>query len=347
METYVRYLVSRQNSVCPVAVIVANDIPRTESEVLDGARIVRIASFGTLASQPLCPTLPWCLRGQDASIVHLHLPNPWACLAYLMGRQRGKLIITHHADTLGRPRLRRLVSPFVQSVMKRAAAIIVTSNRYLESSEELAPFHNKCHVVPLGIDLEEMETERGEEVRAVRSTYGPRLVLSVGRLVRYKGLEYLLRAMQSIDASLVLIGTGPLRKELEIAQTKLGLTNKIFLLGHVKDIVPYYKAAQLFVLPSVSRAEAFGFVQLEAMAAGLCVVNTDIASGVPEVSLHGITGATVPPADAKALAAAIGRLLDNPEIRTLYGQAASMRVRREFTVQQMAERTMEVYQSVL
>jgi glycosyltransferase involved in cell wall biosynthesis len=347
METHLQYLVSHQSSLLSVEVVVANDRFVTETEVVDGAKITRVASFGTLASQPICPGLPWKLAGRDETMVHLHLPNPWAAQAYLMSGHKGILIVTHHSDTLGRRHLRRFVEPFVRRVMKRAKAIIVTSKRYLENSEELAGFHDKCHVVPLGIDVEVFKSESMEEVRAIRAKYGPRLIVSVGRLVPYKGFEFLLQAMKNIDATLLLIGSGPLQEQLETAVERLGIAGKALLLGHVGDIVPYYRAAQMLVLPSVSRAESFGMVQLEAMACGIPVVNTELDSGVPEVSLHGVTGITVPPKDPKALAHAIRILLDNAKTRAKYGQAAAVRVGEKFTARQMAESTLRVYESVL
>ncbi|HUI75363.1 MAG TPA: glycosyltransferase, partial [Candidatus Acidoferrum sp.] len=94
-------------------------------------------------------------------------------------------------------------------------------------------------------------------------------------------------------------------------------------------------------------AESFGLVQVEAMAAGIPVVNTEIESGVPEVSLHGVTGITVPPGDAQALAEAVNYLLENTEMREKYGRAALARVSEEFSAERMAESTLRVYQEVL
>ena len=347
IETHLRYLVSHQSALLPVEVVVANDRPVTETEIVDGAELTRVASFGTLASQPICPSLPWNLAGHGEAMVHLHLPNPWAAQAYLMSGHKGKLIVTHHADTLGRRRMKKFVDPFVRQVMKRAAAIIVTSKRYLDSSEELLDFYEKCHVIPLGIDVEEFGTAPLHEVRSINAKYGSKLIVAVGRLVPYKGFDVLLQAMREIDATLLLIGSGPLHKQLEIAIDRLGISGKVHLLGHVENTAAYYKAAQMLVLSSVSRAESFGLVQVEAMAAGIPVVNTEIESGVPEVSLHSVTGITVPPKDSEALARAVSTLLDDGDTRTKYGQAASVRARAEFSVQQMAKSTFGVYESVL
>jgi glycosyltransferase involved in cell wall biosynthesis len=346
METHLAHLVSQQTTELSVEVIVANDAPFNQTELLDGAKIIRIASVGTVSSQPLCPFLPWALAGRNDAVVHLHLPNPWAAQAYLLSRHPGKLIVTHHADILGRRFLRRLVSAPVRRVMERAEAIIVTSRRYLESSEELVPFRHKCHVVPLGIDVDALRPDRAAEVAKIRAQYGPRILLAVGRLVPYKGFEFLLAAIKEIDANLLLIGTGPLQQELRAAIGKHGVAHKVHLLGHIEDTLPYYKAAEMLVFPSVSRAESFGLVQVEAMAAGLPVVNTEIDSGGPEVSVHGETGITVPPRDPQALAGAIRFLLENEETRRKCARAAVSRARREFSARRMAETTVALYKSV-
>jgi glycosyltransferase involved in cell wall biosynthesis len=346
METHLAHLVGHQSSQMAVEVIVANDAPENRIEILDGAKIFRIASLGSVASQPLCPWLPFAIAGRKDALVHLHLPNPWAAQAYLMSGHRGKLIVSHHADILGRQVLRKLVNPFVRRVMERAEAIIVTSKRYLDSSEELVPFRHKCHVVPLGIDVDALRPQRPLEVAKIHAQYGKRLLLAVGRLVPYKGFEFLLLAMKTLDATLLLIGTGPLERELQSLVTHLGMSSKVHLLGHIDDTLPYYKAAKMLVFPSISRAESFGLVQVEAMAAGIPVVNTEIDSGGPEVSLHGETGITVPPRDPAALVGAIKILLENEETRLRYAHAACLRARREFSARRMAESTLLLYKSV-
>jgi rhamnosyl/mannosyltransferase len=166
----------------------------------------------------------------------------------------------------------------------------------------------------------------------------------VGRLVYYKGAEYAVRAMTKIDANLLIIGDGPLKQNLERQARELGVADRVFFLGKVDgSISPWYQASDVFILPSIARSEAFGIVQLEAMACGKPVVNTDLASGVPYVSLDGETGITVPPSNPEALADAVNRLLDNPSLRAAYGQAAVRRVQNEFSLDLMVRRTLEVY----
>ncbi len=112
-------------------------------------------------------------------------------------------------------------------------------------------------------------------------------------------------------------------------------------------MVPYYHAADVFALPSVARSEAFGIVQIEAMASGVPVVNTSLDSGVPFVSLHELTGLTVPPADSERLADATNLLLDNPDLRLRLGRAARLRAREEFALATMTSRTMALYEAAV
>jgi rhamnosyl/mannosyltransferase len=275
------------------------------------------------------------------------MPNPLAALAFLISRHPGKLILTHHADTLGRPVLRRFSDPIVRALMRRASRIIVTSNRYLDSSPELLPFREKCRVIPLGIDVQRAVCNDQEAITRVRQRFGDRLVLAVGRLVPYKGFDILLRAMKDVDAKLLLIGTGPQEDALRRLIALENLQHRVTMLGRVDDLRPYLAAASLFVLPSVTRSEAFGLVQLEAMAAGLPVVNTDINSGVPEICVSGEMGITVPPGDLVALAKAVQLLLNRDDLRAQFGIAAKARVESQFTTDRMADRTMALYKDVL
>jgi rhamnosyl/mannosyltransferase len=349
IEVHLRQLVRLQVQTCSVRVLVANDGIRTVKEKKDGAELLRLGCLGTISSMPICPTLPWHVRGATADIIHMHTPNPGAAFAYVVSGCRIPLVITHHSDTTGRKILRRVSDPFVRAAMHRASRIIVTTRRYADTSGELELYRDKIEIVPNWIDSPDFEEVEEEAVRDIHLRYGPHFVIAIGRLVPFKGFEILIRAMQNVRGNLVLVGEGPLRAQLEEIARENNLLGRIFFAGTIDNsqIKNYLAAADVLAMPSIHRAESFGIVQLEAMAAGIPVVNTSIESGVSDVSLDGITGITVPPSDPSSLATALNSLLSAPELRQRMGQAGKARVRDEFSVERGHQRTMRIYDEVL
>ena len=349
IETHLQALCGGLRKHVDLGVLVSSDDRRTVTDVVDGVRVVRVSTLGTAFSTAISPALAPRIRASDADLVHIHLPNPTAVLAYLASGHRGRLVITYHSDTVKQKVLGKLFEPFLSTVLSKSAAIIVTSPNYLETSPALQPFRDRCHVIPYGIDTAQFEQCEPEARDRIRQRYGERLVISVGRLVYYKGFEYLIRAMADVRGKLVIVGDGPLRGELQNLAGQLGIADKIVFAGEIQNagVTPYYHAADVFALASVARSEAFGIVQIEAMAAGLPVINTSLDSGVPYVSLHEQTGLTVPPADAPALAAAINRILDDADLRNSLGRAGVRRAQQEFSLETMLTRTLQLYQTVV
>jgi rhamnosyl/mannosyltransferase len=129
----------------------------------------------------------------------------------------------------------------------------------------------------------------------------------------------------------------------------LGVEARVQFVGEVRDeeLPAYYAASDIFVLPASERSEAFGAVQLEAMAAGKPVVCTELGTGTSFVNRDGETGFVVPARDPDALAAALARLMDDAALRARLGAAGRARVRQEFTLENMVARVMRVYDQVL
>ncbi len=175
------------------------------------------------------------------------------------------------------------------------------------------------------------------------------LLLFVGRLRYYKGLDTLIRALPQIPARLAVVGTGPMEVEWKALASEAGVADRIAWLGEAPDadLPALYHLADLFVLPASHPSEAFGLVQVEAMAAGLAVVCTELGTGTSYVNQDGMTGRVVPPRDPAALAAAINDLLDNPDRRAAMGTAARARVASEFDLDVMVERVLELYGQML
>jgi glycosyltransferase involved in cell wall biosynthesis len=349
IETHLQALCGELRKSLDLRVIVASDDNNAGEETLQGVAVSRIPTRLTLASTPLCPGMIARIRRTDADIVHLHLPNPMAVLAFLASGHRGRLVMSYHSDTVRQKFLGAIFEPFLHAAMRRSSAVIAASPNYVNTSPVLSRYRERCHVIPYGIDIKDFERCDSKAVAAVRRQYGDRLIVSVGRLVYYKGFEYLIRAMAQVRGTLLIIGDGPLRKQLGALASEVGVVDRVHFIGKVDhdQLRSCYHAADAFVLASVVRSEAFGIVQIEAMAAGLPVVNTKLDSGVPFVSLHQQTGLTVPPADANALAAAINRLLDDRDLLRSFGAAARLRAQQEFSLERMLSRMIALYGAIM
>jgi glycosyltransferase involved in cell wall biosynthesis len=346
METHLKTICSRLARHLTVRVLAWAD-GRSREEILEeGFRVTKIANWLNFVGAPLSPGIFTELRRSPESVIHIHWPNPIAALGYLVTSQHKPLIVTWHADVTRQRRLSYSFAPILKRFLDSSSAIIVTSPNYLESSETLSSFRNRCRIIPIGIEHREPGFSDLEKARKIRETYGSGIVLTVGRLVHYKGLSDIIRAMREVRGTLIIVGEGPLRSELETQTALSGLTGRVIFAGEAEDVLPYYHACDVFALPSVARSEAFGIVQVEAMAAGKPVVNTAISSGVPFVSVDGLTGKTVPAGDTSAMAAALNLLLGDRELSAAYGRAGKLRARKMFGLEEMTRKTLDVYREV-
>ncbi|MGA3136308.1 MAG: glycosyltransferase [Terracidiphilus sp.] len=319
-------------------VLVCRDRGASITEYVNGVRVTRVASLGTAMSMPVSPSFPFRLAkmASQFDIVHVHTPFPLAffCDWDTVKANGTRLVVHYHSDII-----RRLQRTIVSSLwglesrfLKSADRIVVTSEGLLNSSRTLATFRDKCRVIPLFMDLRTVETPSEQEKSSARRRYGvtdsDHVVLFAGRLVYYKGVEYFIDAVRELDVQVLIAGEGPLRQTLQKRLESLGLQHRVKLLGRVSDaeLSSLYSLADLFVLPSTQPSEAFGLVQLEAMAHGLPVVNTNLPSGVPSVSQHGVTGMTVPPGDSAALRDAISTILSDESLRNLFASNARERI---------------------
>jgi rhamnosyl/mannosyltransferase len=330
-------------------VLVANDSPHTVAESVHGVPVTRVAAYGAIGSVGVCPSFPLAVGREARDVTVLHEPNPVALVSDCLARQHGPLVVWFHSEVL-RPqwKYRLMYRPFLRRVLKRARAIVVSSPALREHALELQPFRDKCAVIPFGIDRDRLALtpQIAASARALRDETTPRL-LFVGRLVPYKGVDVLLKAMAGVDATLSIVGDGPLRGPLQAQAAPLG--SRVRFLGSLPDadVVAHLHACDVFVLPSVTHAETFGMVQLEAMTCGKPVVSTNVRSGVPWVNRHESTGLVVEPGDAEGLRDAINRLLEDPGFAQRLGQAGRARVEREFTLEGMAQATSALYRTVV
>jgi len=333
-----------------VTVVCSSESSRTRVEQVGGVRVVRTATFGRIARAPVSPTLTFWLRRLQPDILHFHHPNPTGELACLLARPRCPVVLTYHCDIVRQKRLLKLYRHPLRRFLRRADHILVTSTATLEGNPLLEPHRARCEVLPLGIRVADLEeTERTREVAAAlrRAHPGP-YILFVGRMRPYKGIPVLIDAIAQTPGTLVLVGQGESEEEIRRKVQREGLSERVVFTGDVpqSDLRGYYQAADLFVLPSLDRSEAFGLAMVEAMHTGLPVISTRVGTGTSHVNLDGVTGLEVPPGDAGSLASAIRWVLEHPDEAKRMGEAARERSLR-FTHAAMVDRTASLYQELL
>lgn len=334
-------------------ILVARHNGRSHLLDIDGVPVEAVATLGTIFSTPIAPTYPFAFlrRAKASDIVIHHAPFPLADMSVARLPRDIALIVYWHADIVGYSLLQRLLTPVLLRTLMRADRIIVADSSTIEGSRFLAPFAAKCSVIPYGIDVEYWSTCTPQEKIAsdtLRQKY-PRMILAIGRLVPYKGFAVLLRAMKGVDGHAVLIGEGSLRKKLERLAEEIGVSNRVTFAGRLSDseIKAHVHAARVLAFPSITKAEAFGIVQLEAMAAGIPVVNTALDSAVPRIARHGHEALTVRPNDPHTLAIALRRFLDEPSLAARLGKAGQIRARTEYSQEKYVSRMKDVYRDVV
>jgi glycosyltransferase involved in cell wall biosynthesis len=356
IETHVRTLALAQAGLgASVRVFCVNHEAGPTTVEHDGpVEVTRFARKAAAAKLDVCPELIDGLRKAEADILHMQVPNPTMILALLLARPKIPLVVTYQSDVVRQKLRAALFRPIEKLAYRYVRAILTTSPSYPGGSQFLRPYADRIDLLPNGIDLGPYLAPSPGDLAAageIRGRYRGPIWLGCGRQVYYKGFLNAIRALTRVSGTLLLIGDGPDRPALQAEAEALGLGDRVVFLGnlpHYLDLIPYYLAAYAFWFPSNARSEAFGLVQVEAMACGCPVINAAIPhSGVAWVSPHEETGLTIPVDDPVALADAANRLLTEPGLRDRLGEAARDRAIREFDHRVMAERSLAIYRRVL
>ena len=314
----------------------------------ENARLIGCRTWVKLAATMISPDMILTLRRvcREYDVIHVHHPDPMACLALLLSGYKGKVVLHWHADIEKQKVLLRFYMPLQKWLLKRADVIVGTTPAYLAASPYLKSVQDKVCCLPIGV---EPVLPPVEEAAKIRSSYpGKKIIFSLGRLVAYKGFSYLLEAAQYLGNDYVVLigGAGPLEAELKSQIQALGLEDKVKLLGRISDeeVVAHYGACTLFCMSSVFKTEAFGIVQIEAMSCGKPIVATRIpGSGVAWVNEHKVSGLNVEPMNAQQLAEAIVAIAEDENVYKTYCEGAAQRYRELFTKQSMIANVREIY----
>ena len=267
-------------------VLVANRSRATVEEEIGGVHVTRVGTIGAVGSVHVAPAFAAKLRRADADLIVLHEPNPWALLAYAIARPAAPRALWYHSNVV-RPALQYAVfyAPVARIAYSRARRFVVSSPPLGEHAAALAPYRSRVCVIPFGINP---AAWRNGSSPSSRDPF----VLFAGRHVDYKGVDVLLRALARGRARAVIVGDGPRRRAWQQLAGELGLNGRVAFTGEVPDdeLRTLMHQCAALVLPSVTEAEAFGYVQLDAMAAGKPVICTYVTGGVSWVNQDGRTG---------------------------------------------------------
>ena len=324
-------------------------------ESLNGVHVIRLNSVIRHDPIRLSPRFGSTLKkyAQENTVAVFHFPSVQSELFFYNNDIKAKKICFYHSDIVGWGALgnayNRLIVPKFLSKMD---LIVVTSPNYRDTSPFLRSFLDKVRVIPSFVDTKHFrptqETKRREICSLLDCSNDSRIVMYIGRFGRYKGLDYLVKAIALLPDNyfLVLIGDGPERMKIESLVTDLKLENRVLRLDHVKyDVLPeYYRAADVFVLPSIDRGEAFGLVAVEAMACGVPVVTTELGTGTSFHNIDGVTGMVVQPRNEKALADAISEIC---ETRDKFDAETIRKRAEEFSVERFTENMQSLFFEVL
>lgn len=363
METYLADLAAAQRDQGFQVAVLVHGRPRPD----DPDWLLRVPVAFTLIYAPFAPgfrrTLRRMLQKFKPDVLHLHLPNNAAFWALTLQAALDVPWVIHwHADVLTNPKRRllrlayRLYRPFEQALLKRAERIVVTSPDYLAASEPLSGWHEKCHVVPLGIATHaQSPTQQTEPEKSVSLPWPPGhfRLLSIGRLTHYKGFDILIRAVAGLQGvHLVIAGSGELQQTLSALIESLtfpGQLPRISLVGSVSEPTKRHLLQQCdaFCLASCERTEAFGIAVIEAMYhARPCLVSDLPGSGLPWLVRTAGAGRTVSVGDVLAWQRAIVELQEHPNQAMAWGAGGRLAVETRFSIQHSSAQISAVYRLI-
>lgn len=326
----------------------------------DDPPIYRAPSYGRLLYAPISPAFPFWLaraiREFQPDVLHLHMPNTSAFWALAIPTARRLPWVIHwQADVVATPlerwlgRAYRLYRPFEQRLLAASQAVIVASPPYRDTSTALAPWRDRCQVIPLGLGSTEAPVIHPDAQAQAEALWGDASwrVLAIGRLTYYKGHDVLIRAAAELESCQIrIVGSGEQQQSLETLIQALELTTRVQLLGFQPEAILHalLSSCDVLCLSSLDRAEAFGMVLLEAMRFGKPVIASDIpGSGVGWVVREAGHGLLVPPGDSAKLAEALRQLQADPQQRRVFGQAGATALRERFSIAPVAMAIAELY----
>jgi glycosyltransferase involved in cell wall biosynthesis len=272
-----------------------------------------------------------------ADVIQYHFPWPFADVLHFMGRVRKPAVMTYHSDIVRQRVLGSFYAPLMKRMLGSMNAVVATSPTYALTSTVLTSCVSpeRLKTIPLGIaDYRDclVDVQSEYELLDRCSVRDKPFVLALGAMRYYKGFHTLVEAALTINAPIVIAGSGPEEQSLKNLAAEKGATNVIFV-GQIsdKEKISLLRNCNVFALPSHLRSEAFGMVLVEASMFGKPMVSCEIGSGTSYVNKHGETGFVVHPESPNHFSDAVNSLLSNRSLEVKMGLAARKRYEQIFS----------------
>lgn len=284
----------------------------------------------------------------NADIIHYHFPWPFMDAVHFAACHSKPTVVTYHSDIVKQKYLLKLYRPLQQRFLHSVNKIVASSPNYLATSEVLQQFADKVTIIPLGIDKAIYPKPSHERLAYWRNRIGSRFFLFVGLLRYYKGLHVLLEAARGTEFPIVLVGAGPIERDLKSQANQLGLQHVHFL-GPLseEDKVALFMLCYGVLFPSHVRSEAFGISLLEGAMFGKPMISTEIGTGTSFININRETGIVIPPNDPAALREAMRSLWNDLAAASTMGKRAEERYWNCFTASKMTDAYVELYHEVV
>jgi len=322
-------------------------------EIVNDVQEIRTKPLFKIFKVPIMPDYYRCLAEINPDIVHAHgtVPNVSDVAIYYAWKHNKPSLFNYAFDGNAESKLGSIFADIYNgsinlSTVKRASKVTATSYSYAESSPVLRHILNRIEVIPRGVELDRFNP--AIDTGNIKEKYNippGKTIFFAGRFVKYKGLEYLLRAMKHVEqGTLIIAGKGEEELRLKKLVHDLNIINVKFigLISH-QELPRLYKASDVYVLPSISRGENFGIAALEAMACGTPVVASDLP-GVREL-VTDESGIKIKPKDIIGIANAINTVLSDDNLRSRMSLSARKNA-ENYSWETITEKVLRIYEDL-
>lgn len=334
-------------------VLCSNTKAKYEESKFNNYRVYKTKSYGIINSTSITPQLIFKLwqMYNNYDIIHVHHPDPMAFLALFIIRPKCKIVIYWHSDIIRQTKIVKYFLPLQKWVLNYADKIIATSENYINHSIYLQEFKNKVITIPIGIS-DEKYIANDLHVEQIRKKYkNKKIILGLGRLVSYKGFIYLAKSAKYLNNDFVILigGMGVEKEKILNYINKHNLKDKVELLGYLseQEKYDYLESCFVFCLPSITKAEAFGVVLLEAMIFSKPIVSSNLEdSGMSWVNKDNVSGLHANSRSPKALADAFVKLQKDEVLYKKLSKESHGIYKSFFTRDKMIKSLKELYSSI-